>query len=541
MKISRLSYVLFACCSSSPSPAEQLVSTSPEPAGVNCPSGGQAVEIGVDTNDNGVLDPSEVTVTTYVCNGTTAAPNLVDVIAEPPGANCTLGGQAIESGADLNGNGVLDPSEVTSIKYVCIEVPPNATTIHGSFTVHNSIDAAQLIGVTTITGGLDIEATGLTSIDLSSLVTVGGTITCNGLSTTTLDLPALQAAGGLHIGQQITTLHVPMLTTVGDLYEPSVAELQLPSLVTGGNLSFAAASSFDAPNLTTATSISFDGCDGMTTLSLPTFASGGLTVWHDAALTMIDAPMLASGSLSVSETPELTTISTPVLAHADVIQLGDAGDDLPLLTTFGFPALTTVGSVDVNDNELAALSFPALTTAGAFNLTSTSLTTVSLPLVTTIGSFVPDIISTPALATVNLPVLVTATGRLGCNGISIAWSLPMLATVASDLMIAGDNAVATLSLSSLTTVGGALVVSSTNVGTIALPVLQSVGSNVGITDDSSLTTLTAPALVTVGGSQLFIGFNASYPTCAAQQILAQVVGYAGDAETPGDDDAAICP
>jgi hypothetical protein len=48
-----------------------LVKTTVEPAGPNCVAGGTKVENGLDTNNNGILDPGEVNSvqTTYVCNG----------------------------------------------------------------------------------------------------------------------------------------------------------------------------------------------------------------------------------------------------------------------------------------------------------------------------------------------------------------------------------------------------------------------------------------------------------------------------------------
>ena len=51
-----------------------LVKTSTEPAGTNCTNGGTKVETGLDVNNNGVLDISEVNSaqTTYVCNGSGA-------------------------------------------------------------------------------------------------------------------------------------------------------------------------------------------------------------------------------------------------------------------------------------------------------------------------------------------------------------------------------------------------------------------------------------------------------------------------------------
>jgi len=51
-----------------PGPAS-LVATAAEPPGPNCVSGGTRVDVGADANGNGVLDPSEVQRTAYVCNG----------------------------------------------------------------------------------------------------------------------------------------------------------------------------------------------------------------------------------------------------------------------------------------------------------------------------------------------------------------------------------------------------------------------------------------------------------------------------------------
>jgi hypothetical protein len=51
-----------------------IVRLDDEPAGENCPAGGVAIRIGVDLNGNGVLDPDEITDTRYVCNGSDGAP-----------------------------------------------------------------------------------------------------------------------------------------------------------------------------------------------------------------------------------------------------------------------------------------------------------------------------------------------------------------------------------------------------------------------------------------------------------------------------------
>ncbi|KIC64130.1 hypothetical protein RM51_05285 [Chryseobacterium taiwanense] len=51
------------------SASSALVKTTIEIAGINCSTGGLKVESGLDINANGILDLSEVTSTNYVCNG----------------------------------------------------------------------------------------------------------------------------------------------------------------------------------------------------------------------------------------------------------------------------------------------------------------------------------------------------------------------------------------------------------------------------------------------------------------------------------------
>ena len=127
-----------------------LVKTTTEAAGVNCTTGGIKIEYGLDVNNNGTLDLSEIntSLTKYVCNGATGATGaqgaqgiqgvagangtngtngtnglnaLIKTTTEPAGANCTNGGTKIETGLDANGNGVLDASEVNAsqTQYVC--------------------------------------------------------------------------------------------------------------------------------------------------------------------------------------------------------------------------------------------------------------------------------------------------------------------------------------------------------------------------------------------------------------------------------------
>ena len=102
---------------------KSLINTTEEPAGPNCDTGGTRIEVGIDTNNNNILDPDEIdtSLTRYICNGEVAIKTLINSIAEEPGDNCTNGGVKIEVGEDTNFNGVLDTDEIDDslTKYVC--------------------------------------------------------------------------------------------------------------------------------------------------------------------------------------------------------------------------------------------------------------------------------------------------------------------------------------------------------------------------------------------------------------------------------------
>lgn len=107
--------------------ASSLLTVVAEPAGPNCPNGGQQVTAGVDADGNGQLDAVEAAAgtTSYVCDGVGTS-TLVTTAAEPGGANCPFGGTRIDSGLDASHDGVLDPAEVSSTSYVCALGPGGA-------------------------------------------------------------------------------------------------------------------------------------------------------------------------------------------------------------------------------------------------------------------------------------------------------------------------------------------------------------------------------------------------------------------------------
>ncbi|MBI1858081.1 MAG: hypothetical protein HYR97_03090, partial [Candidatus Melainabacteria bacterium] len=164
-----------------------LVSTTVELAGSNCTAGGQKIQTGLDANNNGVLDSSEISQTNYVCNGLegvtgiTGLNSLVSTTIELAGSNCTAGGTKVQSGLDANNNGVLNSSEISQTDYICNGIA-GAAGASGSTTLVST--AIELAGSNCITGGqklqsgLDVNTNGLLD---SSEVTQTDYI-CNGLT-----------------------------------------------------------------------------------------------------------------------------------------------------------------------------------------------------------------------------------------------------------------------------------------------------------------------------------------------------------------------
>lgn len=71
---------------------------------------------------NGV-PPAEVTIT--------SVPALVDITEEPAGANCPVGGQRIRTGQDFDRDDALDDNEVTDDVFVCDGDPNQGVTLAG--------------------------------------------------------------------------------------------------------------------------------------------------------------------------------------------------------------------------------------------------------------------------------------------------------------------------------------------------------------------------------------------------------------------------
>lgn len=96
-----------------------LTNINNEPSGTNCENGGLKIDTGIDINNNGILESNEILSTDFACNGMDGYNSLVNVIPELAGENCENGGTKIETGLDISNNGILESNEILSTSYVC--------------------------------------------------------------------------------------------------------------------------------------------------------------------------------------------------------------------------------------------------------------------------------------------------------------------------------------------------------------------------------------------------------------------------------------
>jgi hypothetical protein len=134
-----------------------LVKTTTEAAGTNCTNGGTKVEVGLDSNNNGVLDAGEINsaLTKYICNGAQGIQGTTGPqgATGPAGSNASITMGAISGTSTANGatltSGVLNlsPADATNGGVVT-----NGTqTIAGAKTFTNAI-AGNNTATSTIAG-----------------------------------------------------------------------------------------------------------------------------------------------------------------------------------------------------------------------------------------------------------------------------------------------------------------------------------------------------------------------------------------------------
>lgn len=163
-----------------PPPPKPLIRVGPQPAGVACPSGGSQIAAGLDANADSVLQDVEITSTQTICNGSPGVAGLVRTQLEPTGSNCAHAGFAILSGKDGNGNGQLDDVEIDSRAYVCNGAPSQgqpASVTQEAMAIRMELPGdACPYGGNRVTSGKDIDGNG--ALDNSEVTSTQ--YVCNG-------------------------------------------------------------------------------------------------------------------------------------------------------------------------------------------------------------------------------------------------------------------------------------------------------------------------------------------------------------------------
>ena len=107
--------------------------------------------------------------------GTAGLNTLVETVPEPDGAHCSNGGTKTTSGLDANGDGILETSEVTNTSYVCNGIPGGLSWLDVTAPAEQMVSNAGYIAD-------DNSAKVVFTLPASSSMTVGDVLRIKGAS-----------------------------------------------------------------------------------------------------------------------------------------------------------------------------------------------------------------------------------------------------------------------------------------------------------------------------------------------------------------------
>ncbi|MEO7733020.1 MAG: hypothetical protein ABIY55_18810, partial [Kofleriaceae bacterium] len=200
-------------CNPAPTPLPPviLVRLAAEKPGASCGAGGTAVQSGPDLNGNGVLDDDEVAHIDYACGQAL----FTRLAIEPAGPNCSIGGVAFFAGRDRDGDGVLEDAEVETRHFECGDV------VASDVTISSDADVAALADVRIISGTVQAQFASLSEISLAKLEHVGGgfrILDSLGRRPIRIALPQLQEVdGAFEVRGSLGEIACPQLRRVGSL------------------------------------------------------------------------------------------------------------------------------------------------------------------------------------------------------------------------------------------------------------------------------------------------------------------------------------
>jgi hypothetical protein len=494
-----------------PAPAAVLTRTSTAAPGADCASGGTKVESGRDANGDGTLQDGEVERVAWVCAPPDAPPPavLVQVSPEPTGPHCYYPGTAVASGADADGDGLLDPEEIATTTYLC------GSSFEGSygFTIASADDLSLLNRAFVVKGNLVIESPTLESVRLD-VTKVTGSITVRNNA----KLWWLELTGGYAPELGIS---IPGSLVVTD--NPLLRQVTFPT-PTGSNCAMFANSTV-AGDLVLARNASLD----------PSW-------WDLCGLARV------GGKLDVRDNAALQHLYLYGLkdVRGDLIIAGNEALEPSAGMDYSSIAAASVGgAVLVDGAGPGRVDFPNLATASGLTgrrLRGTMLFAPALRYVSGSVSFEDG--TFPLL---DLDRLLAVEGSLSfLRNTDLTWNGPMssLEWIGGDLVVRDEPKLFALAFPALRSartleISGAALLGA--VGEVAglpgFPALESLESLL-LLADPTLAHVRLPALRTL--SLLQVSTSPRVPTCELDALVLQLAAAPARLVT-GTDDAAVCP
>lgn len=394
-----------------------------EPRGPNCANGGAAIRSGADRNGNGVLDDDEIQHTDYVCDPTTAVLVRRDPI--DPDATCPTGGTAVRTGIDGNGDGVLDDSEVQSTTEVC----GPAEIWEGDFTAADWLDAskvAALQGVRVVAGTLAIDTVDSVTLPALELVLGGLDLRAGAAPIELRALHAVDAGVSVELMGDVAPSMAQLVLIEGDLLLDGTGGVGLPGTMIdapalreiGGSVRIGTALQIDMtlPGVRTIGGDLIAGPEGhVKRIALPDLETVTGQVWiaWQSALLEVSLPVnqTIGGDVQIWASPVLARIELGTIAIGGALALASS----PMLATLSLPRLQIVHSSPLG---LAGVQ-----------IDSVGLAALELPALRQASRVFLE--ENPAMTAVRLPALTDATRLTFMEN-------PMLASVSAPEVTALD-------------------------------------------------------------------------------------------------------
>jgi hypothetical protein len=371
--------------------------------------------------ENGANQPLDL-------SGGSGGASLILIEDEPPGENCTAGGHVVHVGLDQDDDGILDPGEITGTDYVCNP----GTILAGELFLDEQAEVDALAGVSWIVGNLavvgDLDLSplaGSTRISGSLLIQDNPSLTDLGVLENLIDVE-----GSLRLANNDALTNIEALAFVDEINNleltgndalTNIDGLSGVSAVSGEFILAGNASLANLDGLSELTSIigqlrvmdndaltNIDGLGGVTSLS------GFLQLSDNGALVDVDglAGLTSVGNLHIQNNDALTNLDG-LAGVTSIDQLSLEGN--ASLTDIGLDSLLTIASffiVDTAVTDLDELGGLGSVTSLLFIVGNPNLTRVSgLTSLELVGQLV--IHNHPNLPPCDIDILVAGIDTLG--------------------------------------------------------------------------------------------------------------------------------